>query len=86
MLLFWKEKQHVFNYQKWRKLILVTSALVERFFSKTGFILRPHRSCMQADLAENSFYAKENINFLNSNIAVFEWLITHRSIEVKNLF
>ena len=43
--------------------IHVTSALVERFFSKTGFILRPHRSCMQDDLAENLFYAKENIKF-----------------------
>ena len=44
--------------------ISVTSVLVERFFSKTGFILRPHRRCMQDDLAENLFYAKENINFL----------------------
>ena len=34
------------------------------FFSKTGFILRPHRRCMQDDLAENLFYCKENINFL----------------------
>ena len=41
--------------------IPVTSALVERFLSKTGFILRPHRRCMQDDLAENLFHAKGNI-------------------------
>ena len=54
-LLFWKEKQHVyFQLSKVAKAyfgIPVTSALVERFFSKTGFILRPHRRYMQDDLA-----------------------------------
>ena len=45
--------------------IPVTSALVVRFFSKTGFILRPYRRCMLDDLAKSLFYAKENINFLN---------------------
>jgi hypothetical protein len=39
--------------------IPVPSALVERFFSKTGFILRPHRRCMQDDLAESSFIPKK---------------------------
>ena len=51
--------------------IPVTSALVERFFSKTGYFLRPHRLCMQDDLAENLFYAKENINFLIDNKIFF---------------
>ena len=44
---------------------------MERFFSKNGFILRPHRRCMQDDLAENLFYAKENINFLIDNKIFF---------------
>ena len=61
-LLFWKRKQHVyFQLSKVAKAyfgIPVTSALVERFFSKNVFILRPHRLCMQDDLAENLFYAK----------------------------
>ena len=51
--------------------IPVTSVWVERFFSKNGFILRPHRRCMQDDLAENLFYAKENINFLIDNKIFF---------------
>ena len=34
------------------------------FFSKTGFIMRPHRGCMGDDLAENLFDCKENLNFL----------------------
>ena len=70
-LLFWKEKQYVyFQFKSGESLFWfpVTSALVERLFSKTGFILRPHRRCMQDDLAENSFYVKENINFLISFI------------------
>ena len=61
---------YIFNYLKWRKLffgIPGPSALVERFLlmSKTGFILRLNRRCMQDDLVENLFYAIENINFLN---------------------
>ena len=67
-LSFWKEKQMAyFQLSKICKAyfgIPITSAFVERFFSKTGFILRPHRRCMQDDLAENLFYCKENINFL----------------------
>ncbi len=43
--------------------IPVTSALVEIFFSKTGFILRPYHRFMQDDLVETLFYAKENIIF-----------------------
>ena len=64
--------------------IPVTSALVERFFSKTGFILRPHRRCMQVDLEENLFYTKENINFLidkkNSRVGVAWVTPTSQSI------
>ena len=69
-LLFWKEKQHVyFQFKSDESLFWfpVTSALVERFFSKTGFILRPHRRCMQDELEENLFYARENIDFLIDN-------------------
>ena len=61
---FGKKKQHVyFQFKSGESLFWfpVTSALVERLFSKTGFILRPHRRCMQDDLAENLFYAKEKI-------------------------
>jgi hypothetical protein len=39
--------------------IPVNSALVERIFSKIGFILTPHRRCMQDDLVENLFHAME---------------------------
>ena len=68
-LLFWKEKQHIyFHLAKVARAyfgIPVTSAFVERFFSKIGYILRPHRRCMLDDLAENLFYCKENMNFLH---------------------
>ena len=68
-LLFWKEKQHIyFHLSKVARAyfgIPVTSAFVERFFSKIGYILRPHRRCMLDDLAENLFYCKENMNFLH---------------------
>ena len=35
-----------------------------KFFSKTGFIKRPHRRLIGDDLAENLFFCKENLNFL----------------------
>ena len=38
--------------------------LLKRFFSKTGFIIRPHRRCIGDDLAENLFFCKANLNFL----------------------
>ena len=66
-LLFWKEKQHVYFQCKSGESLFwfpATSALVERLFSKIGYILRPHHRCMQDDMEENLFYAKENINFL----------------------
>ena len=44
--------------------IPVTSAYVERFFSKTGFIMRPHRRSMADKTAEDLFFCKENIIFV----------------------
>ncbi len=36
--------------------IPITSDFIERSFSKTCFIMRPHRRCMGDDLAEILFY------------------------------
>ena len=44
--------------------IPVTSGYIERFFSMTGFVMRPHRICMGDDLAQNLFCSQENLNFL----------------------
>ena len=67
-LLFWKNNEIKFiQLSRLAKAFLgipVTSAYIERFFSKTGFIMRPHRRCMGDDLAEDLFYCKENLNFL----------------------
>ena len=67
-LLFWKAQEDTFIQMSRvaRALfgIPVTSAYVERFFSKTGFIMRPHRRCIGDDLAENLVFCKENLNFL----------------------
>ena len=57
----------IINCLFWQKLFLgipVTSGYIESFFSKTGFIMRPHRRCMGDDFAENLFYCKENLNLL----------------------
>ena len=37
-----------------------TSALVERIFSKSGLILRPHRSSMSSALLAMQIYLKSN--------------------------
>ena len=55
-LLFWKNNEIKFiQLSRLAKAFLgipVTSAYIERFFSKTGFIMRPHRRCMGDDLPE----------------------------------
>jgi hypothetical protein len=59
---YFEKKPHVyFQFKSGESLfgIPVTSALVERFFSKTSFILRPHCRCMQDDLTENLFMSKK---------------------------
>jgi len=45
--------------------IPATSAFVERFFSKTGYIMRPHRRSMADKLAEDLFFCKENLSFVD---------------------
>ncbi len=59
-----KKNAYIFNSKAAKAYygIPVTTALVERFFSKTDFILRPRR-CMQDDLPEKLFYSKENTTF-----------------------
>ena len=44
--------------------IPATSAFVERFFSKTGYIMRPHRRTMGDKIAEDLFFCKENLRFV----------------------
>jgi hypothetical protein len=44
--------------------IPATSAAVERFFSKTSFILRKHRRSMSEKLAEQLFFLKENYQLI----------------------
>ena len=39
--------------------IPATSAFVERFFSKTGYIMRPHRRTMGDKIAEDLFFVKK---------------------------
>lgn len=64
VLQFWKENEKHFPNlaKKARKLLAIpaTSAAVERFFSKTGFILRPHRRRMSDTVAEQIFFRKGN--------------------------
>ncbi|RNA05298.1 zinc finger BED domain-containing 4-like [Brachionus plicatilis] len=48
--------------------IPATTESVERFFSKTGYILRQHRLKMADTLAENLFHLKENRVILNEKI------------------
>ena len=44
--------------------IPVTSAFVERFFSKTRYIMHPHRRTMGDKNAEDLFFCKENLSFV----------------------
>ena len=48
--------------------IPATSAFVERFFSKTGYIMRPHRRSMADKLAEDLFFCKENLSFVDTTL------------------
>ncbi|RMZ99734.1 Zinc finger BED domain-containing [Brachionus plicatilis] len=61
---WWQRKEASFpSLAKIAKKILgipATTASVERFFSKTGYILRQHRLKMADTLAENLFYLKKN--------------------------
>ncbi len=63
-LLFWKTHEQEFNFlSKKAKFILAipaTSASVERFFSKTGYIMRPHRRRLSDKMAHYLFFLKGN--------------------------
>lgn len=63
-LKWWKENQSFFpSLAKLAKKILgvpASSGSIERFFSKTGYILRQHRRRMTNVVAENLFFLKEN--------------------------
>ena len=63
-LAFWKENEKQFNIlaRLAKKILAIpaTSASVERFFSKTGFILRPHRRKFLDQNAEKIFFIKGN--------------------------
>ena len=69
VLEFWKlnEKQFPSLARLAKKLqaIPAISAAVERFFSKTGFILRPHRRRMSDKVAEQIFFLKGNSHVLS---------------------
>ena len=66
-LVFWKENEQLFpSLAKTAQVILgipATSAMIESFFSKTGYIVRQHRRSMGDNLAENLFFSKENLHF-----------------------
>ena len=72
-LLFWKTHENEFKFlAKKAKFLLsipATSASVERFFSKTGYIMRPHRRRLNDDLAEKLFFLKGNshLSQINNN-------------------
>ena len=65
-LLFWKNNETTFLSSVSRPLLGIpaTSAFVERFFSKTGYIMRPHRRTMGDKIAEDLFFCKENLRFV----------------------
>ena len=68
-LLFWRNnhfKLPIFSIVA-RKILAIpaTSAAVERFFSKTGFIMRPHRRRLGDTISEQLFYLKANWELLN---------------------
>ena len=54
----WGSKRDGRKIIKYSRTTLVVTLI--DFFSKTGFIMRPHRGCMGDDLAENLFDCKEN--------------------------
>ena len=68
-LLFWKKNEKAFHsLSKVARTLLgipATNAFVERFFSKTGYIMRPHRRSMADKLAEDLFFCKENLSFVD---------------------
>lgn len=65
--LFLKDNESSIKYlpDKAKQILSIpaTSASVERFFSKTGFILRPHRRRIDDDLAEKLFFLKAIARF-----------------------
>ena len=67
-LLFWKNNETAFlSLSRVARTLLgipATSAFVERFFSKTGYIMRPHRRTMGDKIAEDLFFSKENLRFV----------------------
>jgi hypothetical protein len=69
-LLFWKENcsDYAMLAKLAKRLLAVpaSSAAVERVFSQTGFILRPHRRTLNDLNAENLFFVK-------CNNEVFKW-------------
>ena len=65
-LLFWKKNEEAFlSLSKALLGIPATSAFVERFFTKTGYIMRPHRRLMADKLAEDLFFCKENLSLVD---------------------
>ena len=67
-LLFWKNNETTFlSLSRVARTLLgipATSAFVERFFNKTGYIMRPHRRAMGDKIAEDLFFCKENLRFV----------------------
>ena len=59
-LLFWKNNETTFlSLSRVSRTLLgipATSAFVERFFSKTGYIMRPHRRTLGDKIAEDLFF------------------------------
>jgi hypothetical protein len=68
-ILFWRKYHNDFPVlgKIAKKLLAIpaTSAAVERFFSKTGYIMRPHRRCLKDDLATKLFIIKANGRLLD---------------------
>ena len=62
--MFWKthEQDLKFLSRKAKFLLAIpaTSASVERFFSKTGYIMRPNRRRLSDQIAEKLFFLKGN--------------------------
>jgi hypothetical protein len=67
---FWKELSRQKEFRKLsflaRKLLGIpaSSASVERVFSKTGLIMRPHRNRLEDELAQDIFFLKSNQKLL----------------------
>ena len=64
-LLFWKNNEATsLSLSRVARTLLgkpATSAFVERFFSKTGYIMRPHRRTMGDKIAEDLFFFVKKI-------------------------